>query len=521
MLARLHQFKERDTRRLFAIILGGKMLGIIAASAALFAWSWYFNKAAGAQTATDLNAQDLINPLNTVWVLVAAFLVFFMQAGFMALEAGFARSKESLNVMMECIFDTCLCGILYWAVGFAFEFGVGNGLIGHSFFFLNHNTADYNGTGVAFYAFVLFQFAFADTASTITSGAMVGRTSFKGDILYSLAVSGIIYPITCHWIWGPGGWLGNTMGWFSGLVPDGTVFRDFAGSTAVHTVGATIALFGALALGPRIGRKFARDGGGPLPPHDLNIAAIGAVLLWFGWYGFNPGSTLSAMDWEGIGRVAINTTLAAAAGGLVAVFFIYPKTKTWDVAMAINGFLGGLVGITAGCYWVDPFGAVIIGAIAGILVPLATDLIEHLRIDDPVGAVPVHGACGIWGTLAVGLFAAGKYGLPTSTGADNENPITGLFYGGGTGQLVAQIIGSISCIVVVAILSAALMFGLRRIKGSWNLRVSEEAEIEGIDKYLHGLPAYHMEFGQGFSYSQPSGEALAGVGGSAKAPTST
>jgi Amt family ammonium transporter len=505
MLTRLHRFKERESQKLLAIILSGKLLGVVGAFGLIKAYGWYFETAAGAQESPIKSATDLINPINTMWVLVAAFLVFFMQAGFMALEAGFARSKESVNVMMECIFDTCLCAILYWAVGFAFEFGIGNGLIGHSFFFLHHGTADYNGTGISFYAFVLFQFAFADTASTITSGAMVGRTSFKGDILYSLGVSGIIYPITCHWIWGPGGWLGNTMGWFNGIVPDGIVFRDFAGSTAVHTVGAVIALFGALALGPRLGRRFARDGGGPLPPHDLNIAAIGAVLLWFGWYGFNPGSTLSAMDWEGIGRVAINTTIAAGAGGLVAVFFTYPRTKKWDVGMSINGFLGGLVAITAPCYWVTPGASVIIGAVAGILVPLATDLIEHLRIDDPVGAVPVHGACGIWGTLCVGLFAAGQFGIPTATGADNTTPTTGLFYGGGTDQLIAQVVGSISCIVVVSILAAALMYGLRSIPGSWNLRLSKEAELEGIDLFAHGVPAYHMEFGQGFSYTTPSG----------------
>src|SRR5690242_12837486 len=226
----ISSFKERETQKRFGVLLAGKMGGLAAAAGIVGLIVFIFGATAGAATAeTAPKAADLVNPLNTVWVLVAAFLVFFMQAGFMALEAGFARSKESVNVMMECIFDTCLCGILYWIIGFAFEFGVGNGLIGHSFFFLHHNTADYNGTGVAFYAFVLFQFAFADTASTITSGAMIGRTSFKGDILYSLGVSGFIYPITCHWIWGPGGWLGNTMGWFSNLVPDGVVFRDFAG----------------------------------------------------------------------------------------------------------------------------------------------------------------------------------------------------------------------------------------------------------------------------------------------------
>jgi ammonium transporter, Amt family len=497
-------FKERDTQKRFAVLLTGKMAGL-AAAVGVIAFAFYmFESAAGAQAEPAIQAADLINPLNTVWVLVAAFLVFFMQAGFMALEAGFARSKESVNVMMECIFDTCLCGILYWAIGFAFEFGVGNGIIGHSFFFLHHNTADYRGTGVAFYAFVLFQFAFADTASTITSGAMVGRTSFKGDILYSLGVSGFIYPLTCHWIWGPGGWLGNTMGWFDGMVPEGIVFRDFAGSTAVHTVGGMLALAGAIALGPRLGRKFARDGGGPMPPHDLNIASIGAVMLWFGWYGFNPGSTLSAMDWEGIGRVAINTTLAASAGGLVAVFFVYPRSKKFDVGMSINGFLGGLVAVTAPCYWVKPEMAVLIGAVAGIVVPLATDLLEHLRIDDPVGAVPVHLACGIWGTLAIGLFASGDYGIPTPTGADNSVPIEGIFYGGGGGQLLAQVIGSLSAIVVVGLLGFALMFGVRSIRGSWGLRISEEEELSGIDIALHGIPAYHMEFGQGFSYSSSS-----------------
>ena len=505
----ISSFKERATQKRFGVLLAGKMGGLAAAGAVIFGFVWMFDTAAGAapsQAATK--ATDLISPINTVWVLVAAFLVFFMQAGFMALEAGFARSRESVNIMMECIFDTCMCGLLYWAIGFAFQFGIGNGLIGHSFFFLHHSTADYNGTTVAFYAFVLFQFAFADTASTITSGAMVGRTSFKGDILYSLGVSGFIYPIFGHWVWGPGGWLGNTMGWFHGLVPEGIVFRDFAGSTVVHTVGAVLALMGALALGPRLGRKFAKDGGGPTAPHDMNIAAIGAVILWFGWYGFNPGSTLSAMDWEGIGRVAFNTTLAACAGGLVAVFFVYPRSKKWDVGMSINGFLGGLVAITAPCYWVDPMEAIMIGAIAGIIVPLVVDLLEHLRIDDPIGAVAVHGGCGIFGTLSIGLFAVGKYGLPGPDGADNTTPIKGLFFGGGSGQLAAQTIGSLSCIVVVGLVGMALMYGIRKIPGEWNLRINRDHELEGIDIAEHGLPAYHMEFGQGFSYTTYTGKAV-------------
>src|SRR4051812_25817353 len=444
----LKRFRERDVQKRFLVILGGKMLGILTLLTAVKGFGFFFGGVAGASPVQDAaTATDQwVSPINTIWVLVTAFLVFFMQAGFMALEAGFARSRESVNIMMECIFDTCLCGLLYFAVGFAFQFGTGNGFIGHSNFFLQGAgaTYDYGGlfdTHVAFFAFFLFQFAFADTASTITSGAMVGRTSFKGDILYSACVSGLIYPIFGHWVWGPGGWLGNSMGWFSGFVGDGVVFRDFAGSTVVHTVGGFVALAGAIVLGPRIGRKFKRDGGGPMPPHDLNIAAIGAVILWFGWYGFNPGSTLSAMDWEGIGRVAANTTLAACAGGMAAVLFVYPRSKKWDVGMSINGFLGGLVAITAPCYWVTGGWAIVIGAIAGIIVPLGVDLLEHLRVDDPIGAVAVHGFCGVWGTLSVGLFAAGTFGIPGPNGADTTTTINGLFTGGGLDQLKAQLVG--------------------------------------------------------------------------------
>src|SRR3954452_7503590 len=509
-MGRLRRFKELEVRKRFALILGGKMIGLVSILGLMKAGGMLFGDPAGAAPAQAAQlASNQVSAINTMWVLVAAFLVFFMQAGFMALEAGFARSRESVNIMMECIFDTCLCGLLYWAIGFAFQFGPGNAIIGHKYFFLQNapKTYDYGGlfdTKVAFLAFFLFQFAFADTASTITSGAMVGRTSFKGDILYSACVSGLIYPIFAHWAWGPGGWLGNTMGWFHGLVPDGIVFRDFAGSTVVHTVGAVIALAGAVALGPRLGRKFAKDGGGPTAPHDLNIAAIGAVILWFGWYGFNPGSTLSAMDWEGIGRVAANTTLAACAGGLVAVFFVYPRSKKWDLGMSLNGFLGGLVAITAPCYWVSPGGAVLIGLIAGIIVPLAVDFMEYKRWDDPIGAVAVHGAAGIWGTLSIGLFATGAFGVPTADGADTSTVVKGLFYGGGTAQLRAQLIGSLTCVVVVTSVALIVMYTIRAIRGSWNLRVSRDGELEGLDLHEHGTPAYHVEFGQGMTYSTPA-----------------
>jgi Amt family ammonium transporter len=498
---RLKRFKERETQKLFLTILAGKTIGIGAIYGAMTGFTWYFGQSAGAIDKETVPQQlaHQVSAINTTWVLVAAFLVFFMQAGFMALEAGFARSRETVNVLMECVFDTCLCGLLYWAFGFAFQFGGGNSIIGHHYFFLQNipNTYDYAGsldTGVAFLAFFLFQFAFADTASTITSGAMVGRTSFKGDIIYSTMVSGFLYPIFGHWVWGPGGWLSGSMGWFHGMVGDGVFFRDFAGSTVVHTVGGVIALAGAIVLGPRLGRKFKRDGGGPTPPHDLTMASIGAVILWFGWYGFNPGSTLSAMDFSGIGRVATNTTLAACAGGLVAVLFVYPRSKKWDLGMSLNGFLGGLVAITAPCYWVSPSYAVLIGVIAGIIVPLGVDLLEHLRIDDPIGAVPVHMICGIWGTLSIGIFAAGVYGGPV-----------GLLDGGGIDQLVAQLIGSLAAIIVVGGAAFLIFKLIAKAPGEWALRVEQDGELEGIDVFEHGTHAYHMEFGQGFSYTTPAG----------------
>jgi Amt family ammonium transporter len=500
----LGKWRDRQYRRTVAILLGGKMLGLAGVLAFIKGFTWFFENAAGAQTTVVHKANDFVSPINTVWVLVTAFLVFFMQAGFMGLEAGFARSRETVNILLECVFDTCLCGILYWAWGFAFQFGVGNSIIGHQYFFLHNIPTTYGSTGVAFLAFFLFQFAFADTASTVTSGAMVGRTGFKGDILYSVMVSGFIYPIFGHWAWGPGGWLGNSMGWFHSWT-GGTVFRDFAGSTVVHTVGGSIAIAGAIVLGPRLGRKFKRDGGGPMPAHDLTIGAIGGVILWFGWYGFNPGSTLSAMDFEGIGRVAANTTLAACAAGLVAVFFVYPRSKKWDLGISVNGFLGGLVAITAPCYWVSPWGAIVIGAVAGVVVPLAIDLLEYLRIDDPIGAWPVHGAAGIWGTLSIGLLATGQYGIPTADGFDKTTVVKGLFYGGGTAQLRAQAIGSITCVVLVTGVSLIIMYGIKSIRGSWNLRISQDGELEGMDLHEHGTPAYHVEFGQGFSYTTPAG----------------
>jgi Amt family ammonium transporter len=482
-------FQDPYRRKAFGAKFAGKMIGLALVIAMIYAFAYIFSTQAASATpvhsaATDLKAQlqGTINGLNTAWVLITAFLVFFMQAGFMMLEGGFARTREVSNIMIECIVDTALCGVLFYAFGFAFMFGPGNGWIGYHYFFLQDvpHTYTYGGlfdTGVAFMAFFLFQFAFADTASTIVSGAMVGRTSFKGDLMYSLVVSGFIYPIFGHWIWGPNGWLGK-----AGVADlgDTTPFRDFAGSTVVHTVGGVLALCGALALGPRLGRKFKRDGGGMPPGHNMTLAALGAVILWFGWYGFNPGSTLSAIDFEGIGRIATNTTLAACAGALVAVAWAYPRSKKWDVGISINGLLAGLVAITCPCYWVSPTGSLAIGAIAGAIMILIVDLTEWVRVDDPCGAFAVHGACGIFGTLSLGFFAVGNYG-----------GVTGILYGGNTNQLVAQVKGSATIIACTAAAGLLLMFGLKAIG---MLRISEAEELEGLDIAEHGAPAYHPEY---------------------------
>jgi Amt family ammonium transporter len=515
----IEKLKDPQERKLFMAILGGKALGLGLCFLLMFAASLYLSSTSKvhAQTASPTPAEvtaspsaaspvaspaasaapataavpapnpPYVNPINTMWVLVTAFLVFFMQAGFMFLEAGFARTRESVNVMLEGIVDTSLCGILFYLWGFAWMFGHGNGFIGwgdgngHLWFCLQNLPDTYESTGVATIAIFLFQFAFADTCSTITSGAMVGRTGFWGDLWYSLGVSGFIYPLFGHWAWGPDGWLNAIPFWKA------APFHDFAGSTIVHTIGGTIALTGAIVLGPRIGRTFKRDGGGPMPAHNMLIAAVGAIILWFGWYGFNPGSTLSAMDYLGVARVATNTTLAACAGGLLAMFYVYPRAKKWDCGMCLNGLLAGLVAITCPCYWVSAFGAIMIGAGAGVVVVWGTDLLEWLRIDDPCGAWPVHGLAGMWGTYSLGLFATGQFGAPTATGADTSTVVKGLFYGGGTDQLVAQVIGNTSIFLGVFVVSMALMYA---VKFTGTLRVSEEGEIEGLDIHEHGAEAY-------------------------------
>lgn len=490
-------------------MFAGKIIGVLLVIILMKLLPGMLGTYANAQEVYTPHETVLFNTTNTIWTLVAAFLVFGMQPGFVMLEAGFARKRETVNVLMECIFDTCICGLLFWAIGYAFMFGHGNGIIGwgglqadgktiSNWFFLQNTPETYEATGIPILAHWIFQFAFADTTSTITSGAMIGRTSFRGDILYSIGVTGFIYPIIGHWAWGPDGFLA-LMGSEGHLFPSmGQGFRDFAGSTVVHTIGGMVSLAGAIVLGPRLGRVFKRDGGGMPAPHNLTIAAVGAFILWFGWYGFNPGSTLSAIDMQGIGRVAANTTLAACAGGISAMYFAlwFGDTKgKFDLGYTINGLLGGLVAITCPCYWVSPFGAIILGLIAGIVVYLGIILLEHLRIDDPIGAVAVHGFCGIWGTLSLGLFACAKYGFTGPMGADNSSPVAGLFYGGGWAVFRSQLIGSFVITAATLVVALVLMWVIKQLPYPWKLRVEPAGETNpgGLDVFEHGIEAYPAE----------------------------
>jgi Amt family ammonium transporter len=501
------KLNKSERKRLALTLFAGKIIGVLVLLILIkVILPGMLGSSAFAQTPPVPSAieTNLMNTANTIWTLVAAFLVFGMQAGFVMLEAGFARQRETVNVLMECVFDTCLCGLLFWAIGYAFMFGQGNGLIGwgggalaggdpKNWFFLQNIPATYSGTGIPVIAHWIFQYAFADTCSTIVSGAMIGRTSFRGDILYSVGITGFIYPIIGHWAWGPDGFLA-LMGSTGHLFPTlGQGFRDFAGSTVVHSIGGIASLAGAIVLGPRLGRVFKRDGGGMPPAHNLSLAALGTFVLWFGWYGFNPGSSLSAMDMQGIGRISTNTTLAACAGGMTAMYVAlwFGDTKgKFDLGYTLNGVLGGLVAITCPCYWVSPLGAVILGGVAGIVVWLTMIFMEYVRIDDPVGAVAVHGIAGMWGTMSLGLLACGQYGATGPTGPDNSSPVTGLFYGGDASVFKAQCIGSLTICGATFLVTVIMMFIINKLPHPWKLRVEAEGELMGLDLFDHGTEAY-------------------------------
>ena len=406
----------------------------------------------------------MFSSVDTIWVLLAAALVFFMQAGFAMVETGFTRAKNAGNIIMKNMMDFALGSLVFWVLGFGLMMGptIG-GWIGMPDLFVRGTY----GTGtIPTLAFLIFQTVFAATAATIVSGAMAERTRFISYCIYSVVITALIYPISGHWIWG-GGWLAQ-LG-----------FHDFAGSTAVHMVGGLAALIGAKMLGPRIGKYGADGKPKAILGHSVTLGALGVFILWFGWFGFNPGSTLSATGdaaLTSMSNIFVTTNLAAAAGATVTMIVTWVRYKKPDVSMTLNGALGGLVAITAGCDAVSPVGAVLIGAIAGVLIVVGIELLDKkLKIDDPVGAVPVHFLCGSVGTLMVGLFAVNG----------------GLFYGGGFAMLGVQALGVGAVIVWVTITMTILFKILQKTIG---LRVSPSEEIAGLDAEEHGLASAYADF---------------------------
>ena len=418
----------------------------------------YGESSSGDVAAVEAAKEELQLNLNIVWTCIAAFLVFFMQAGFAMVEAGFTRAKNAVNILMKNLMDFSVGTIAFFLIGFGLMFGESNGLFGTTLFGMSgvEPGTDWNWT------FLIFQTVFAATAATIVSGAMAERTKFVGYLAYSFFITLLIYPIFGSWAWGGlldgGGWLENIG------------FLDFAGSTVVHSVGGWLALAGAIVLGPRVG-KYGPDGKPKaILGHNIPLAALGVFILWFGWFGFNPGSTTTGDG--SIGYIAVTTNIAAAAGAIVAMCVSWAMIKKPDASMALNGALAGLVSITAGCDGVSPIGAMIIGAIGGALVVLSVLFIDDvLKIDDPVGAVSVHGVCGAWGTLAVGLF----------------NIDSGLFYGGGLKQLGVQMLGVGSAFVWAFGLGLVLFYAISKTIG---LRVSSEEELKWLDIGEHGMEAY-------------------------------
>jgi len=410
--------------------------------------------------------EELTRGLNTAWVLITSFLVFWMQAGFAFVEGGLTRAKNTTNILFKNLVDFIFATLAFWAFGYAFMYGsTAAGWIGTSGYFVDPTIGDVAGVPVL--AFWFFQLVFAGTAATIVSGAMAERTKFTSYLIYSFFITAIIYPIAGHWIWGSG-WL-----W---TLPFGTGFRDFAGSTVVHSVGGWLALIGAIVLGPRLGR-FTKDGKPiAIPGHSITLVALGIFILWLGWFGFNPGSQLAIHggNADAVALVAVNTNLAAAAGGLVAmiVAWLFVMKKP-DLPTTFNGVLAGLVAITAPCAYVTPGYSILIGAAGGVIVVYGAILLERLKVDDPVSAVPVHLMNGVWGTLAIGLFAT-------------ENGVTGLV-AGDTGQILAQLIGVLAVGVWCVATGSALFYAIKVVTG---LRVSREEEIRGLDIEEHGTEAY-------------------------------
>jgi Amt family ammonium transporter len=418
--------------------------------------------------ADDGGAADVQIILDNIWIVIAAVLVIFMQAGFALVEAGLTRGRNVANIMMKNLMDFVVGVLAFALIGFTLAFGGGGDFIGTKGWFLDSGYFDFGGLTLPTY--FIFQVAFAATAATIVSGAMAERTKFVSYLCYSAIITAFIYPIVVHWLWG-GGWLSQL----------DTPMIDFAGSTIVHSVGGWAALMGAWTLGPRIG-KYGPDGKPrAILGHSIPFAIIGVFILFIGWFGFNPGSELAA-DLN-VPAIAVTTLIAGAAGGVAGMITIWIVSGKPDVAMTGNGVLAGLVGITAGCASVDNWGAGIIGALAGVLVVGAVLFFDHVvKVDDPVGAISVHGVCGAFGTLMVGFFA--------TENAPGGSGVNGLFYGGGADQLVSQLIGVVAVFGFVIVTTGILFQVLKHTVG---LRVSAEEEIEGLDATEHGAPGYNHD----------------------------
>jgi Amt family ammonium transporter len=447
------------SKSLFSKIVSGSLFATVVAVTASSAVS----AAEEGPTASDVQAV-----LDNVWILIAAVLVIFMQAGFALVEAGLTRGKNVANIFMKNLMDFVIGALLFFAVGYAIAFGgsftgIGGFFGGDGWFLVGDGVFTYGNLDK--FTFFTFQVAFAATAATIVSGAMAERTKFKSYVLFSAVISAVIYPIVVRWQWG-GGWLFQL----------DTPFHDFAGSALVHMTGGVAAAVGAKLLGPRIGKYDSNGKPRAIPGHSIPFAILGCFILLVGWYGFNPGSWLGADPV--IGKIAVNTTLAAAAGALVAMLVTWKRSGKPDVAMTGNGLLAGLVGVTAGCWAVNGLGAIVIGALAGVIVVFSVIFFDRIRIDDPVGAVSVHGVCGAFGTLAVGLFSA--------TEVDGVVK-KGLFYGGGADQLVSQLIGVVS-IAAFVLITTTILFSV--LKATVGLRVGEQEEREGLDTHEHGVPGY-------------------------------
>ncbi len=400
--------------------------------------------------------------INTIWVLVTAALVFFMQAGFALVEAGLTRSKNTTNILFKNLMDFVIGTIVFWAIGFGIMFGSKNGFWGGIDLFTQHTYR----TDMPDFAFLIFQTVFAATAATIVSGAMAERTKFNAYLMYSAVISLVIYPVSGHWAWG-GGWLSQM------AVP----FHDFAGSSVVHMVGGMAALIGAIVLGPRIGKYDKNGKAKAIPGHSLPLATLGVFILWIGWFGFNPGSQLAAAgvaNAKAISLIFVTTNIAAAGGALSTMIYIWLQYKKPALSMTLNGALAGLVAITAGCDAVSPGGALIIGMLAGILVVLSVEFFDKVvKIDDPVGAISVHGICGAFGTLMVGFFSTSQ----------------GILYGQGAALLKTQAIGVLSIAAWVLAAATVLFLTLKKLNG---LRVEKRIEEEGLDVYEHGESAYNF-----------------------------